>query len=432
MIRAFLVATAALLAGCVAPADVAPTATEDLAAALVATPPVRISTAQPAREPSIVEAPDGTLFVAGYWGAIRFAEAPPPPPENVLLSPLVWRSRDGGATWERLATGLPVENAWGNSDISLAVDADGRIFAASLVFGFLLPTFVLSLAPPEAGLPGGVAVNLLAVGVSEDGGDSWTWAEPLARGPFVDRPWIRVGSEGTAHVVWNDGAGVYLASSADAGATWSRATRVHPAGGAGGFAASPEGPLAIRLVPTQGNGIVPAATDEDALLLSADGGATWTRAEIPGNRTWARFSGVAPDGVPRVWDTVAFDESRRVCVAWAEVDALLLACSADSGATWSTRLLSDGSQGQPHFPFLSGSKAGLAASWFANRNGVVSAHVARIEADGIEPLGLSDDVGGSPNGEYFEVVRRADGTLAAAFPVTDDGQWLDFRLVGLR
>lgn len=429
MIRPLLLALAAFLAGCVAPADIAPAATEDLVAALVARAPVRISEVQPAREPSIVEAPDGTLFVAGYWGAIRFAEAAPPPPENVLLSPLVWRSRDGGATWEQLATGLPVENAWGNSDISLAVDAEGRIYAASLVFGFLLPTFVLSLAPPEAGLPGGVAVNLLAVGVSEDGGDSWTWAEPLARGPYVDRPWVRVGSDGRAHVVWNEGAGIFLASSADGGATWGQTAQVYHAGGAGGFAASADGPLAIRLVPTQGNGIVPAAANEDALLLSTDDGATWTRAKIPGNRTWAHFSGVAPDQVPRVWDPVAFDESGRACVAWAEVDALLLACSADAGATWSTRLLSDGSQGQPHFPFLSGSKAGLAASWFVDRDGAVSAHVARIEADGIEALELSDDVGGSPNGEYFEVIGLGNGGLAAAVPVSDaSGQWLDFLL----
>jgi len=46
-----------------------------------------------AREPMVVQHPNGTLFVTGYAGGA------------VEQRPLLWASRDNGATWTRIEVG---------------------------------------------------------------------------------------------------------------------------------------------------------------------------------------------------------------------------------------------------------------------------------------------------------------------------------------
>ena len=52
----------------------------------------------PAREPMIVEHPDGTLFVSGYGSG----------------APVLWKSGDSGATWSRVKVGTNADGAAGN------------------------------------------------------------------------------------------------------------------------------------------------------------------------------------------------------------------------------------------------------------------------------------------------------------------------------
>lgn len=415
-------AAALLLAGCVAPAaDLeAGSAAAEALRELVAGAPVRVSASQPAREPSIALAADGTLFVAGYWGATRFAERGPGDADNVLLSPLVWRSRDDGATWERLATGNVADGAVGNSDVSLAIGPDGRVWIASL-------HFVPVVAPVGLVVPGapyGATASAVYVGWSDDGGDSWTWT--LARrGPYVDRPWIRIGEDGLAHLVWNDHEGVYHATSTD-GAQWTPARRVAEGGGTGGFDVSDAGELAVRVVPLRGSGLYPMG-DADGVAVSADRGETWTMRALPGERVWDAGTLSATVAIPRAWDPVAFDASGRLCAAWAEPGSMQLACSEDLAATWSTpRAIADDAHGQPFFPFLRRADDGLAASWFADADGVISAHAARLRGDEVASVVLAGDTGSDDHGEYFEIVATPDGGLAAAVPVLDGMQALDF------
>ena len=66
----------------------------------------------PAREPMVVEHPDGALFVTGYGGEDE--------------APDLWTSTNGGTTWERVDVGTPADGADGNSCVDLAVAADGR------------------------------------------------------------------------------------------------------------------------------------------------------------------------------------------------------------------------------------------------------------------------------------------------------------------
>jgi hypothetical protein len=125
----------------------------------------------------------------------------------------------------------------------------------------------------------------IAVGVSRESGNSWRWTM-LSKKRFDDRPWIAVEPDGAAHVIWNDGSGVYHSVSRDRGATWSPAQVIHPQGGSGHLAVGPKGELAVRITPASasGNKIEP---EVELVAISGDGGNTWEKHSVPGQRIWA-------------------------------------------------------------------------------------------------------------------------------------------------
>ena len=146
-----------------------------------------------AREPMLVEHPDGTLFVTGYEGRNE--------------SPDLWKSGDGGATWERVDVGSPADGAVGNSCVDLAVAPDGTLYFITMGF----------IADKMEG-------THVTVGVSHDVGASWTWTY-LSQDQYDDRPWVEVAPDGTAHAIWNDGAGVSYAVSTDGDRSWTERER---------------------------------------------------------------------------------------------------------------------------------------------------------------------------------------------------------------
>jgi len=147
-----------------------------------------------AREPMIVEHPDGTLFVSGYMRT----------PQTI---PKLWKSSDRGATWSAVNVGTEADGALGNSDVDLAVARDGTLFFVTL--GFDRKT--------------GQGTHV-AIGVSGDIGKTWRWTM-LTKQPLCDRPWVAVTPDGTAHAIWSEGSGVYHSMSQNRGATWSPAQR---------------------------------------------------------------------------------------------------------------------------------------------------------------------------------------------------------------
>lgn len=403
--RALLAAV--VLAGCVSAPAPAP---EPATPALVVVEGPRIDATQTAREPSLVAAPDGTLYVAGYWGPVRYAERPPATPANAASVPLLWRSADAGATWERLDLSRdPL--ARGNSDVSLAVDADGRLYYASLSFG-----------------PPGYAI---AMGASADRGATWRWSL-LSAAPYADRPWVRIAPDGAAHVVWNDGDGVHHAESTDGGATWTARPRVSPTGGSAGFAISQSGALAVRVVPIAGGGLL-CAPDTDGVAVSTDDGESWTMRDVPGTVAFrAEPAGCVDDGpVRRVWDPVAF-AGDTLATAWSDGATLWMERSDDLGATWRATAVAEEGGSVPFFPFVrAGAGGALAVTWFADVGGTVAARAAIVHADLVRgPVTLLDDTGSADHGEYFESDLLANGTLVAAVPTfAEGGQWLETRTV---
>ncbi len=358
------------------------------------------------REPMVVEHPDGTLFVAGFSQALEESDQ----------APKLFRSQDGGTTWRPVDVGSPADGALGNSDVDLAVAPNGILYFLTMGFDRLT----------------GEGTHV-AVGVSRDVGDSWTWTF-LSRDRFDDRPWIEVTPDGRAHVIWNDGDGVRYASSSDTGVTWTEHARVSPQGHSSHFAGGPHGELAVRITPLSASGNR-YHEGIDFLAVSTDGGQTWEHRSAPGARQWsADFAN--PGNVPRWVEPLAWDAAGTLYYLWSEGATLQLGRSRDLGGTWEQWSVVT-SELPLYFPFLAASGTGqLAATWFSGTENELQAHVALIDAVGPEPsvrLGptfLVDSwktIDGSPvrdtGGEYLPVLFLSDGDLGVVAPIqnTPDG-----------
>ena len=307
-----------------------------------------------AREPMILEHPDGSLFVGGF-GASRVRV-------NRTDELTLWKSGDGGTTWARVdvGPGAPrAQGAVGNSDMDLALAPDGAVYFVTLFF---------DVEKYEG--------RQVSVGVSKDVGATWKWTL-LSNTRFDDRPWIKVAPDGAAHVIWNDGAGVCHAASQDGGLTWTERERVHSRGLSSHLAMGPSGEIAVRITPVSASG---NRYDEgvDLIAVSTDRGMTWQKYAAPGVRDWAPPSS-DEESIPRWVEPLAWDAGGSLYSLWTGTGGVWLARSADQGRTWMTWRVSDGPE-PAFYPYLVARGRGeLAATWFSARQDVVQAHAARID-----------------------------------------------------
>ena len=370
-----------------------------------------------AREPMIVEHPDGTLFVGGF-GASRTIE-------NRTDELTLWKSRDGGTTWARVDVGPDApraQGAVGNSDMDLAVAPDGTIYFVTLFF---------DVEKYEG--------RQVSVGVSKDVGATWKWTV-LSKTRFDDRPWVEVASDGTAHVIWNDGAGVCHAVSLDGGLTWTERERIHPQGGSSHLAMGPNGEMAVRITPLSASG---NRYDEgvDLVAVSTDRGTTWRKYAAPGVRDWAPASSDI-ESIPRWVEPLAWDIRGSLYSLWTGAGGVWLARSADQGEAWTTWRVAEGPE-PAFYPYLVARGPGeLAATWFSARQEVFQAHAARIDVtDGNAPPRVVESPPFVPDcwqenrspgapplryagGEYLAVTFLRGGGLAVVSPIQN---WHDKR-----
>lgn len=363
----------------------------------------------PAREPMIVEHPSGALFVSGY-GSGR---------------PTLWKSLDRGARWARVSVGTEAQGAVGNSDVDLAVARDGTLYFAAMGYN------------RRAG-----EGTSIAVGVSRDAGATWSW-KVVSKNRFDDRPWVEVAPDGTAHVIWNDGAGVNHLVSRDRGASWTKMARVHDRGCSSHLAVGPGGEVAVRVTPSSASG---NKFDEgvDLVAVSADGGQTWRKHPAPGRREWDKDwnpSAVNPKLIPRWVEPLAWDARGHLFSLWTDPAGVWLARSTDRGGTWAQWQVA-ATTDMGHFQYLVARRGGeLAATWFTGSGETLRWHVARIDlGDGdarprvaeAQPLRADswaapdrpgDPPTRNPAGEYLGLTFLRDGGLAVVSPVQDPVEW---------
>lgn len=320
-----------------------PSATAGSAKVLVATARVE-HLDKLAREPMVVELTDETLFVAGYDG-------------DPAMTPNLWRSRDHGASWQPVDVGTKEDGAVGNSDVDLAVGPKGELFFVTMGFDEKL-----------------MAGTHVAVGVSQDEGATWHW-KILSKHHSDDRPWVAVGPDGTAHVIWNDGEGVCYASSKDDGANWTLGPRIHDQGGSSHLAVGPHGELAVRITPSSASGSK-FTEGVDLIGVSSDSGKTWHKYAAPGQRDW---NADEDKGTPRWVEPLAWDASGHLYYLWGGAKGMWLALSTDQGRTWSSWHLIDRNE-LSYFPYLiARGKGELAATWHSGTDETLRTHVAEIK-----------------------------------------------------
>lgn len=364
-----------------------------------------------AREPMIVEHPNGTLFVSGYSGSGIAEGGSWGPPQTV---PRLWKSSDHGATWSAVNVGSEEHGAIGNCDVDLAIAPDGTIYLVSMGYD-------------EQAMEG----THIAVGASADIGKTWHWTM-LSRKRFDDRPWVAVAPDGTAHVVWNDGAGVYHSMSKDKGASWSAAQTIHPAGGSSHLAVGPKGELAVRVIPISAS-FNHFDKDVDLIMVSIDGGTTWKERSVPGQRRWALTIGATPRWV----EPVAWDGEGSLYLLWSEVSGVWLARSRDRGIRWRKWRIADNEDDTlPYYPYLTALGSGeLAATWFSGAGESLRWQVCEIEIESpnFRPQVTKSDklmvdawragfppISGtvqSTAGEYIPVLFLSEGPLVAVTPI---------------
>ena len=353
-----------------------------------------------AREPMVVQHPDGALFLAGYGATGPDTTAPP----------LLWKSDDGGTTWSRVNVGTREDGAMGNSDVDLAVARDGTLYFVAMGFNW------------ETG-----EGTHIAIGVSHDTGATWTWTS-LSQHRFDDRPWVEVAPDGTAHVIWNDGSGVCHAVSTDGGVTWVEKSRVSEHGGSSHLAVGPHGEVAVRITPlsASGNRSDPGV---DRIAVSTDRGDSWTAFDAPGERVWG--DSWDPDSLIRWVEPIAWDAAGALYSLWSTGAELWLGRSDDRGAHWDTWPVARDDE-RIEFPYLVGGDAGeVAATWFSGRRDSLRLNLAAIVAPGegasaprvLRGVPLTIDAWSrdgrlrDTGGEYAPVVILADRTLGVATPI---------------
>lgn len=353
------------------------------------------------REPMIAEQADGVLFTTGYAD----------PEDNVQSAPRLWKSTDRGATWKAVNVGTEAEGAVGNSDVDLAIARDGTIYFVDMVF------------KNSEGVQ-------ISVGVSQDRGESWRWTL-LSKNRFDDRPWVAVAPDGTAHVIWNDGSGVYRCASHDRGLTWARPERIHVNGGSSHLAVGPNGEIAVRIGPMSASG---NKFDEgvDLIAVSTDGGTTWQDRKVPGKRDWAPMG--TPGATPRWVEPIAWDDTGALYLLWTELNRVWLAQSRDQGSHWSTWKIAE-TDALAYYPYLTvNNRNELGATWFSGAGESLRWQACRIRfSRSDQPSAtlsamLRTEAWATPDpklnllvrdtaGEYLPALFLRDGTLAVVTPI---------------
>jgi hypothetical protein len=254
-------------------------------------------------EPQVEVDSAGTIYVSG----VCCLTVPPP----------VYVSRDGGQTFEDLASDVPVREQFGIEG-DFAVDGLGNVYFADIEF----------------------AATFQVTAWTKDGDYLHHTKWPAV--PIVDRDWIRAEGDGVLYYVYNTGTSTNVYTSQDGGRTWSPAP-VHTA--AFGLGMAVKGPAKGELW------VLGGGSDAITADVTRDGGLTWASEQttIPNG---ASFPVGAFDGAGSLFGAGVVDDSIQVA-------------RRDPDGTWNPAV-EVSPAGNHRMPwFATGSRAGTAvACWY--------------------------------------------------------------------
>ncbi len=260
-------------------------------------PAVNVSKERAGAEPMLGVGPEGTVFYTGTG-----------PGDDGLPEQTVWRSTDGGTSFEDVTPVLPTASR-GGLDNALAVGPEGTVYYLNAV---------------------GQTAQMFR---SDDGGDTWLPLAPPTPPAATHRTWIEPGEEGLVHFAGLEAFPsntVWYQRSEDRGTGWGPPGLVGPTPNmVSELAAAPGGQdLYMVLEDTGTDAPVGAWT----LSASHDGGLTWE---------------LIPMWTPDTERTTAFmplavDADGTLYFLWAEEEGgtslLHYAYSTDGGQTFSDAL----------------------------------------------------------------------------------------------
>lgn len=413
-----------LLAGCASP-EVAPAATQEGAPAARELPAELVApTLLPlaflgmgSGEPNVATGLDGTVYVSAIND--------------------VYRSDDGGATFELVKAGLD-----GGGDGDLVVLADGSVHW-------------LGLFAQDAPIP---YVR------STDRGETWSETLDLSNATGSDREWMDGRTDSPVlYAAWRDtdeDGIIAFRSSFDGGLTWNERVTIADDAIGGPLAHGPVNGTVYQAQATfeSGTGAMDAGI---RLARSADHGATWELVPVVTPAQSVQFGLV---GFPfSIFPVVSVDDAGTLYLVYSVDQGMVpgapksaarfgvyLRTSTDEGDTWSEPRLLSSPDRAAIMPFVAaGAKGRIAVAWYENTLGaphdnlpdVWNVKLAElVDADTSEPQMQVVQLNDAPNHigaictsgltclatagdrsvlDFFEVALRADGHPVVTWAGTD-------------
>jgi hypothetical protein len=312
----------------------------------------------------------------------------------LTVPPPVYVSRDGGATFQELATPTGVRETFGIEG-DFAVDDVGRVYFADIEFA---ATFQVTVWDAD-----GTYVR------------HTKWPAP----PLVDRDWIRAEGDGIVYYVYNTGSATNVYKSTDAAATWT--------------------PTALFQAPFGLGNAVSGLADGELWILGGNGdGGRLAEVTTDGGTTWRQEQTTIAGGS---FPVGGFDEGGRLYGAGTSNDTVLVSVRAPDG-NWGPRASVSG-VGHHRMPWLgAGADRGAVVAWYGTNETETDGgtewflHVAlTLDAGATWATRIADPTpvftGESLQDQlldFFQVEVGPDGTIHVAYSSMPIGEEPEARL----
>ncbi|MFO1532101.1 MAG: sialidase family protein [Thermoplasmatota archaeon] len=406
-------------------------------------------------EPSLLAAPDGTLYFTSVMGS-----APPVDQPNNFTAKRgdgLWRSTDQGRNWTWLGK---ADYPFGGGDSDIDVLASGRLLLTGQWRPSRVPDNPANLYPYVTGGE--------SVAYSDDQGATWTPRPTAGYLPWADRNWLATDGD-AAYLVFNAApgsvplcdvpapipcpllpqggvGGLMVGKSLDGGLTWLPPVLVPGTTNQAQNDTGPNGIAGDAVVDSKGTLFIPygtaiGGTAAQRVYRSRDGGRTFDEL--------VAHEAPAGEKAGAIFGTLALDKADGLHYVWAETHAkgmrIFHTQSRDGGDSWSPAVQVTPDTVTAAFPWVVAGEAGHVAIGYyatygsglpddapANATWVPIVSFANVTATGTMSV-TSVPVTQTPNhvgpictqgtgcsggrelGDFFEMAVLPSGKVAVAF-----------------